>query len=141
MLDPTQARVSEEEWREATAACCAVGVAEVVRETHDTCSLVFEIPPELSDRFAYRAGQFLSFKVPLGGKVLTRSYSLSSSPELSEPLKVTVKRVDDGRVSNWINDEVKAGHTLMVVPPAGLFVLNEKRRPITFFAGGSGITP
>lgn len=141
MLDPTQAGVSEAVWRDATASCCAVAVADVVLETHDTCSLVLGVPPGLADRFVYRAGQFLSFKVPFDGKVLTRSYSLSSSPECDERLKVTVKRVDEGRVSNWINDNVKAGDTLMVVPPAGFFVLNDKRRPITFFAGGSGITP
>lgn len=141
MLDPSQAGVSEEAWREATAACCAITVAEVIRETHDSCSLVFDVPAELEERFRYRAGQFLSFKVPMGGKVLTRSYSLSSAPDCDPKHKVTIKRVDDGRISNWINDEVKAGDTLMVVPPAGLFVLNDKRRPITLFAGGSGITP
>ncbi|MBW2268387.1 MAG: ferredoxin--NADP reductase [Deltaproteobacteria bacterium] len=141
MLDITQAGVSEEDWRKATENCCAVPVAEVIRETYDTCSLVFDVPAEHEERFRYRAGQFLSFKVPLGGKVLTRSYSLSSSPECDPKLKVTVKRVEDGRVSNWLIDEVKAGDTLMVVPPAGLFVLNDKRRPITLFAGGSGITP
>ena len=54
---------------------------------------------------------------------------------------ITIKRVDDGRISNWFNDNVKPGDRLMVVPPAGLFVLNDKRRPITLFAGGSGITP
>jgi 3-ketosteroid 9alpha-monooxygenase subunit B len=52
-----------------------------------------------------------------------------------------VKRVDDGRVSNWINDVVEAGDTLMVTPPAGFFVLSGAPRRIVLFAGGSGITP
>ncbi len=141
MLDPTQAGVSEQDWREATSSCELLGVADVVRETHDACSLVFDVPDGREERFRYRAGQFLSFKVPHAGKVLTRSYSLSSSPECDPRLKVTVKRIEDGRVSNWINDAVEPGDALSVVPPAGLFVLNEKARPITFFAGGSGITP
>jgi 3-ketosteroid 9alpha-monooxygenase subunit B len=141
MIDPIQAGVSDADWRDATLHCFAIPVAEVVRETHDSCSLVFDVPAELEARFGYRAGQFLSFKVPLAGKVLTRSYSLSSSPECDSKLKVTIKRVDDGRISNWLNDQIKAGDTLMVVPPAGLFVLNDKRRPLTLFAGGSGITP
>jgi 3-ketosteroid 9alpha-monooxygenase subunit B len=141
MLDPKRAGVSEAEWREATASCVELRLARVVDETHDTRSLVFEVPPELESRFRYRAGQFLSFKIPHRGSVLTRSYSLSSSPECDREHQVTVKRVEDGRISNWINDEVQAGDRLMVVPPAGLFVLNEKTRPITFFAGGSGITP
>ena len=128
-------------WRAATAACFELRVARVVPETHDACSLVLEIPPGLAPRFRYRAGQFLSFKIPWQGVVLTRSYSLASSPDVETEFKVTVKRVEEGRVSNWINEHVKAGDSLMVVPPAGLFVLNEKTRPITLFAGGSGITP
>lgn len=141
MLDPKGSGVSEEVWSESIASCVALPVAEVIRETHDSCSLVFDVPADLERRFRYKSGQFLSFKVPFEGQVLTRSYSLSSSPVCDPKPKVTVKRVDDGRISHWINDEVKAGDTLMVVPPAGLFVLNDKKRPVTFFAGGSGITP
>ncbi len=141
MIDPADDGVSDEAWAEATASCVALRVARVVRETHDSCSLVFEIPGDLEQRFRYQAGQFLSFKVPHEGQVLTRSYSLSSCPEVDAEHKVTIKRVDDGRISNLVNDTVKEGDTLMVVPPAGLFVLNDKNRPISFFAGGSGITP
>ena len=141
MLDPKGAGVSEEVWSDSIASCVALPVAEVIRETHDSCSLVFDVPADLERRFRYKSGQFLSFKVPFEGQVLTRSYSLSSSPVCDPKPKVTVKRIDDGRISHWINDEVKAGDTLMVVPPAGLFVLNDKQRPVTFFAGGSGITP
>jgi 3-ketosteroid 9alpha-monooxygenase subunit B len=116
-------------------------VARVIDETHDARSFVLEVPPELAGRFRYRAGQFLSFKVPHAGKVLTRSYSLSSSPECDREHKITVKRVDGGRVSHWMNDAVRPGDVLRATPPAGLFVLNDKRRRIVFLAGGSGITP
>ena len=141
MLDPRGEGVSEAEWAAATASCFALRVARVVDETHDARSFVLEVPPELAARFRYRAGQFLSFKVAHAGKVLTRSYSLSSSPDCEREHKITVKRVDGGRVSQWMNDAVKPGDRLFVTPPAGLFVLNEKRRRIVFFAGGSGITP
>lgn len=141
MLDPKAAGVSDAEWAAAIAHCHALRVAAVIDETHDTRSFVLEVPPELAARFRYRAGQFLSFKVPCDGKVLTRSYSLSSSPECDPEHKVTVKRVDGGRVSQRMNDAVKPGDVLWVTPPAGLFVLNDKRRRIVLFAGGSGITP
>ena len=141
MIDPSRAGVSEEQWTEATAGCVPLRVARVVEETHDSRSIVFEIPPEERDRFAYRAGQFLSFKVPHQGVVLTRSYSLSSSPDVDAEHKITVKRVDEGRVSNWLNDSVEAGDVLPVVPPAGLFVLNDETRKVVLFGGGSGITP
>jgi len=141
VIDPQSAGVSAEDWQEATASCVALRVAEVIRETHDSCSLVFEIPQELAARFRYQAGQFLSFKIPHEGMVLTRSYSLASAPDVDPAPKVTVKRIDAGRISNWINDSVKPGDELPVVPPAGLFLLNDRARPVTLFAGGSGITP
>jgi 3-ketosteroid 9alpha-monooxygenase subunit B len=140
-LDPKAAGVSEEEWQRATAACVALRVSRIVEETHDARSIVFEIPDDLRERFRYKAGQFLSFKVPFEGTVLTRSYSLSSSPDVDSEHKVTIKRVDDGRVSNLFNDEISVGTTLRVVPPAGLFVLNDRDAELVLFSGGSGITP
>jgi 3-ketosteroid 9alpha-monooxygenase subunit B len=141
MLDPKSADVSESDWAEAIAHCRALRVAKIIDETHDARSIVFEIPPELAETFAYKAGQFLSFKIPYEGKVLVRSYSLASSPVTDSEHKVTVKRVDDGRISNLLNDRLEVGDTLMVVPPGGLFVLSDATRGIALFAGGSGITP
>jgi 3-ketosteroid 9alpha-monooxygenase subunit B len=141
MTDFEMAGVSEAEWRAATAACVELRVAKVIDETHDSRSLVFEIAAELVERFRYRPGQFLSFKVPHAGHVLTRSYSLASSPDTDREHKVTIKRVEDGRISNWMNDQVEEGVRLMVVPPAGSFVLNDADRKIILFGGGSGITP
>ena len=141
MTEFEKAGISETDWRAATASCVELRVAKVIDETHDSHSLVFDIPAELIERFRYRAGQFLSFKIPYEGHVLTRSYSLASSPDTDREHKVTIKRVDDGRISNWMNDRVEAGVCLMVVPPAGSFVLNDADRRIILFGGGSGITP
>jgi len=141
VLDPTREGVSAADWAAATAGCCELRVRRVVDETADARSIVLEIPPSLAEKFRYRPGQFLSFKIPLQGKLLTRSYSLASSPDCDAEYKVTVKRIADGRVSNWINDHVAPGDVLMVTPPAGLFVLNAAARPIVLFGGGSGITP
>jgi 3-ketosteroid 9alpha-monooxygenase subunit B len=119
-------------------------VAEVVRETHDSCSVLLEVPPALAETFAYRAGQFLTFRVSVGGKRLVRCYSLASSPVSDAVHKVTVKRVEEGRVSNQVNDAVTAGTVLEVMKPAGVFCLQERPdadRPVVLFSGGSGITP
>ena len=116
-------------------------VADVIRETEDARSFVFTIPEPLRELFVYRAGQFLTFRVPCQEMELQRCYSLASSPDCDEPHKVTVKRVDEGRVSNWFNDRLRPGDTLRTLPPEGRFVLHENDRPIALFAGGSGITP
>jgi 3-ketosteroid 9alpha-monooxygenase subunit B len=134
--------VPDDAWREGARYCHRLRVARVVPETRDAMSIVLDVPPPLAEAFRYRAGQFLSFKVPIAGRVLVRSYSLSSSPDTDAEHTITVKRVDDGRVSNWINDRVCAGSTLMVVPPAGLFVLDpHSERDLVLWSGGSGITP
>jgi len=116
-------------------------IREVVRETHDSCSLVLDVPERLREAFRYRAGQFLTFHVTVAGKRLVRCYSLASSPDTDDSLKVTVKRVEAGRVSNFVNDCWKAGDTLEVMHPAGVFCLRESTQPIVLFGGGSGITP
>jgi 3-ketosteroid 9alpha-monooxygenase subunit B len=141
MTDFEQAGVSAADWRDATKSCVELRVERVIDETSDSRSIVLEIPADLAERFRYRAGQFLSFKIPFAGRVLTRSYSLASSPDTDREHKVTVKRIEDGRISNWMNDRVEVGTRLMVVPPAGSFVLGDAARKIFLFAGGSGITP
>ena len=59
-------------------------------------------------------------------------------------LAVTVKRVDNGLVSNWLPDNLKVGSTLKVMEPMGQFTTEfnaAHKRHIIMFAGGSGITP
>lgn len=116
-------------------------VARIIEETHDSRSIVLAIPEALRDTYAYRAGQFLTFHVVVDGHPLVRCYSLASCPETETEHKVTVKRVEEGRVSNWFHDVLKVGDPLQVMKPAGHFCLTGRTAPIVLFAGGSGITP
>ena len=116
-------------------------VAAVTQETHDAFSLEFDIPEALESEFRYRPGQFLTLRIPSKDDWLPRCYSLSSSPFENERLRVTVKRVDDGRGSNWLCDTISVGDTLQVLKPAGAFVPKDMSRNFLLFAGGSGITP
>ncbi|MDD0976349.1 ferredoxin--NADP reductase [Pseudomonas fontis] len=117
-------------------------VCAVIDETADARSLVFEVPEHLRARFHYKAGQFLGFRVPCAGKLLTRCYSMASSPLCDPRPKVTIKRVEGGRVSNWMNQQVQVGDWLEVLPPAGHFCLGDDSAwPLVLFGGGSGITP
>jgi 3-ketosteroid 9alpha-monooxygenase subunit B len=101
---------------------------------------VFEVPSALTDTFKYKPGQHLQLHVPCGGKPLPRCYSLSSTP--ADPRhRVTIKRVTDGRASNWICASLKAGDMLEVAPPAGVFTPKSFDADFLMFAGGSGITP
>jgi 3-ketosteroid 9alpha-monooxygenase subunit B len=116
-------------------------VREVINDTPDAKSIVFEIPTEHAEAFRYRPGQFLTLRIAHDGRHLLRCYSLASCPLLQEPLRVTVKRVTQGRASNWICDQIKAGDAIEVKPPAGHFTARSLDDDFLLFAGGSGITP
>lgn len=116
-------------------------VREIVRETADTCSFVLDVPDDLTEAFAYQAGQFCTFRVRMGEDEHLRSYSMSSAPETDDRLAVTVKRVPNGLVSNWLHDHVAEGDVVEVTRPAGVFCRRDGGRPVVAFCGGSGITP
>lgn len=116
-------------------------VAEVVEETHDARSIVFDVPEELRETFAFTPGQFLTIAVPSDQTGLAaRCYSLSSTPH-SGRHQVTVKRTAEGYASNWLHDHVKAGDRLRVLPPSGIFTPANIDDDFLLFAAGSGITP
>ena len=120
-----------------------VRVVEIVRETADAVSIYLDEP---GAELRFRPGQFLTFEVALeeGGSA-RRAYSLASPALEGRRPHVTVKRVGGGRVSNYLNDTVRAGQTLHVLGPSGSFVLDPADagtpRHVVFVAGGSGITP
>ncbi|GAB2541605.1 2Fe-2S iron-sulfur cluster-binding protein [Nocardia heshunensis] len=117
-------------------------VSAVINETADSCSLVFDVPEDQRERFDYQPGQFLTLRIPsdLTGSV-ARCYSLASSPHTDDKPKVTIKRTVDGYASNWVCDNVKAGDSLEVLPPSGVFTPKNLDEDLLLFAAGSGITP
>ena len=121
----------------------ALRVAEIVPETAEASSIRFEIPPELRDAFAFKAGQHLTLRATLGGDEVRRNYSLCTAPAENDWM-VTVKRIGGGLFSNWVGDELKPGATVEVMVPHGSFTTEfdaSNRRHLVGIAGGSGITP
>ena len=117
----------------------ALKVLEVTEETADARSIVFDVPPALRETFRYKPGQHLQLRAPCGARPLPRCYSLTNAQ--GEPLRVTVKRVTDGRASNWLCTTLRAGDTLEVMAPAGVFTPKSLDNEFLMYAGGSGITP
>jgi ferredoxin-NADP reductase len=66
---------------------------------------------------------------------------MSSAPAVDDELRVTVKRVPGGVVSNWMLDALRAGDEVEVQAPAGFFRLTDGDGDVVLFAAGSGITP
>ena len=92
----------------------------------------------------YRPGQFLTFVFSKPGGEDRRSYSISSTPALDEPLSITVKRLENGAYSRKLFDYAQVGDLLTTTGAAGFFVLPEDMhlyKAFFFMAAGSGITP
>jgi ring-1,2-phenylacetyl-CoA epoxidase subunit PaaE len=69
---------------------------------------------------------------------------LCSSPVTDSDLQVTVKAVQGGRVSTYLNTAAQKGQTIEVFPPMGNFNLvadATRAHHYVLFGGGSGITP
>lgn len=116
-------------------------VEDIRPETRHAVAITLRPRPQDAEKFAFRAGQYLTFRRKFGDEELRRSYSICDG---EGRLRVAVKRVDDGWFSNFANAELKAGDTLEAMPPQGNFTLppaNGKARHFLFVAAGSGITP
>ena len=116
-------------------------IKEVIKETDDTNTLIFENPDK---PFHYLPGQFLTLILPIKNEKVRRSYSLCTSPFSGEPLAITVKRIESGLISNYLNDHMKPGDVFDVMEAAGHFVpelKKQNKKNYILFAAGSGITP
>lgn len=113
----------------------------VIRETFDSVTIVFNIG---ADRFEYKPGQFINLTLIINDKPVTRSYSLSSVPDEDEAPAITVKRVNDGLMSEYILSHAEEITNWQVEGPHGFFYPNERclqAKTIVLIGGGSGITP
>lgn len=115
-------------------------ILEVREEVENFKVIVFEDGHGIT----YQAGQYLTLVSMENGEELRRSYSITASPVLNEPLSIGVKRVENGVFSRALVDRAKPGDELVTIGSGGLFVLPAvmpSRQQFFFLAAGSGITP
>lgn len=118
-------------------------IKAITPEATDAYSVCFEVPESLKETFQYKQGQHLTLRFQLKGEEVRRAYSMSSSP-LEKDLTITIKRVKNGLVSNYIIDQLKPGAQVDVMPPQGRFftpLRHEQQKTYYLFGAGSGITP
>jgi ring-1,2-phenylacetyl-CoA epoxidase subunit PaaE len=116
-------------------------VKEVIRETEDAITIVFEQP---ANQISYKPGQFLTLILSVNGEKLRRSYSICTAPEIDKDIAVTVKQVVNGKVSNYLIKNIKKNHMVEVMEPMGTFTIDAaaaNSRDIVIIGAGSGITP
>jgi ferredoxin-NADP reductase len=114
-------------------------VAETVTETPRVRTLTLDVPGWTG----HRAGQHVDVRLTSeDGYQAERSYSLASEP--GAPPVLAVERLDDGEVSPYLVDEVRAGDMFELRGPiGGYFVWDADGAPDPVFlvAGGSGVVP
>ena len=115
-------------------------VLKKIKEATDAVSIQLEVPKDLQDVFVYKSGQFVGIQAEIGGEKVTRSYSLSSTPQES-CLQITLKKLQKGKMSSYLVEEIKEGDILTVIPPEGQFAAHPEQKHHIMFVAGSGVAP
>jgi ferredoxin-NADP reductase len=114
-------------------------VVDVVAETPRVKTIAFDVPGWPG----HRPGQHLDVRLTAeDGYQAQRSYSIASAPDGSR-VELTVERIDDGEVSPYLADELRAGDQIELRGPVGGYFVWEPPLggPLLLVAGGSGIVP
>jgi len=118
-----------------------LSVADIIEETPSAKTL--RLVPKDNYLPPFLAGQYIALFLEIGGIRTSRPYSISSQPNQVGYYDITIRRVENGLVSNYLLDEVKRGDKLISSGPAGNFYFNPliHKKTMVCIAGGSGITP
>lgn len=115
-------------------------VTDIRHDTRDAVVVSLAPRPEDAAHFAYKPGQYLTFRRDFDGEELRRSYSICATP--AEGLRVGIKRVAGGAFSSFAKEDLHIGDVVDVMPPQGRFTAPEAPTGhYLLIAGGSGITP
>ena len=122
-------------------------VARVEQLTDDAVAVWFAIPQELAAEFRFEPGQYLTVRAKVDGHDVRRSYSICLSRSMAlerQELRIAAARVGSGTLSNWINDNLRAGDRVEVMSPLGEFTCATRPDAIRHhvaIVAGSGVTP
>lgn len=120
-----------------------LAIKEIIRETADAVSILFNVPEELQSNYSFVAGQYVNLKVTLDGQEIRRAYSICAAPKSGE-LRIAVKSVKNGFFSKFANEKLSVGNVIEVGTPEGKFTFEPKadrQKNYAAFVVGSGITP
>ena len=118
-----------------------VNIQEVIQETANAVSVLFDIPEQLKQDFNFVSGQYVTLQTIINGEEVRRAYSICSTPKSNE-IRVAIKAVENGTFSQYATTKLKAGDTIEISAPEGRFELKpEANKNYLAFAAGSGITP
>ncbi len=123
-----------------------LAVADVEPLCDDAAAITFVVPEDLSEEYAFAAGQSLTIRRHVDGVEQRRSYSICAP--VGERPRVGVRAIPDGLFSTWMVRDVRPGDVVEVGTPTGAFGRSgadvehaEQGGRHLCVAAGSGITP
>ncbi len=117
-------------------------VIRIEQETPSTRRYWLEVS-DVAD-FIFKAGQFVTFDLPIGDKRLARwrSYSIASAPDGTNILEFCIVRSPDGAGTRYFFEEIAVGSSLRFKGPDGAFYLPDAlEKDVVMICTGTGIAP
>lgn len=117
-------------------------VSDIISETKDAKRIIFSS----KDIPYFNAGNYLTVELEIGNSIVTRPYSIVSSPTRAykeKTIDIIVKDYKDGFVSHYLTNSLRVGDEVILEVGLGQFNYEEYRdhKDIVAIAGGIGITP
>ena len=108
---------------------------DIIKRTHDVKSFRFRRP----EGFDYKPGQYILVSLEVEGKVITKAFSLSSSPTEKDHIEFTKKLT--GHPFSNVLDNMKIGDSAVISGPFGKMTFEGEYAKVALLSGGIGITP
>lgn len=112
---------------------CKINSLKMLSE--DVIQIFLRIPPSI--KFDFIPGQYINLTSPNGHK---RSFSIANNFQ-NQLLELHVKKVSNGKFSNYLFNNAKKEDLLRLTGPHGTFFLRESKKGLIFLATGTGIAP
>ena len=113
---------------------CRISNLEFLKK--DVLLVTLRLPP--SSNFKFIAGQYIE----LIHEGIRRSYSIANAPRQDGNIKLLIKKVNDGLMSDYLFNRAKLNDLLRIEGPQGTFSYRENgSKNIIFIATGTGIAP
>ena len=118
-------------------------IQRVIDETPDVRTFRLVTPDGGPFPFQHQAGQHLTIKLKIGGRSVYRTYTIASSPSLSDARELTIKCDARGLFSRFLHEEIREGRLVEVTAPGGSFTFAPTAQipTVARMAGGGGCSP
>jgi ferredoxin-NADP reductase/DMSO/TMAO reductase YedYZ heme-binding membrane subunit len=117
-------------------------VSDIVQESHNVKTFRLAMPDGSELPWTHQPGQFVTLTLDIDGEPVRRCYTIASPPTERRHIELSIKRLPEGPVSNWLHERVAIGNRLHVAGPAGVFWFDGlSSDSVVLVAAGIGITP